>query len=435
MNISIVGLGYVGTVSAACLSGKGNHIWGVDINPEKVRIINEGRSPIVEPGLDERLRQARKSLRLRATCDVQQALCETDLCFVSVATPSHPNGKIDPAHLFRACEQVATALNQLNKKQIVVIRSSILPSIFDRCLGIFKSSAPGLVELCVNPEFLREGTAIHDFEEPPFTVLGTENLAAQETLRSVYSELFAPIFLLKPKEALMLKYASNAFHALKVAFANEIGMVCQQAGVDAETVMKIFCSDTKLNISRRYLMPGFAFGGSCLPKDVRAILYAGKERDLQLPLISAILASNEQVIERAFQQIRATGARRVGLIGLSFKSNTDDLRESPFVELAERLLGKGYELSIYDPNVISARLTGANKEYIKRVIPHLSRLLVVSLDELSNAELLLVGHHFPGVDVLLMNTRASVIDLAGHHTGACAGALVGKLRKEIVGAS
>ena len=232
----------------------------------------------------------------------------------------------------------------------------------------------------------------------------------------------------------MLKYASNAFHALKVAFANEIAAVCEQTEVDAEAVMNVFGSDTKLNISRRYLMPGFAFGGSCLPKDVRAILYAGKEHDLQLPLITAILSSNEQVIERAFQKIRATGARRLGLIGLSFKSNTDDLRESPFVELAERLLGKGYELSIYDPNVIAARLTGANKEYIDRVIPHLSRLLVSSLDELSNAELLLVGHHFNGVATLLENTRASVIDLTGHHPATCAGTLEADLGKEIVGA-
>ena len=388
----------------------------MDINPEKVRVINDGRSPIVEPGLEERLRQARQSLRLRATCDVQEALCETDLCFVSVATPSRPNGQIDPAHLFRACEQLAKALFDLNKKQIVVIRSSILPSIFDRCSNIFDSAAPGLVDLCVNPEFLREGTAIHDFEEPPFTVLGAEGVSVQMTLRSVYSELSAPIFLLKPKEALMLKYASNAFHALKVAFANEIGVVCQQAGVEAEAVMKVFCRDTQLNISRRYLMPGFAFGGSCLPKDVRALVYAGKEYDLQLPLIGGILSSNEKVIDRAFHTVRATGARRVGLIGLSFKPNTDDLRESPFVELAERLLGKGYELSIYDPNVMVTKLIGTNREYIDRVIPHLSRLLVSSLDDLANAELLLVGHHFDGLDVLLENSSAFVIYLASHQT-------------------
>jgi GDP-mannose 6-dehydrogenase len=427
MNISIVGLGYVGTVSAACLASSGHSVWGVDISADKVRIINEGKSPIVESGLAEKVAQGRHARRLHATVDIEEALRETELCFVAVATPSRPNGQIDPAHLFRACNQIAEALSKLRKRQIVVIRSSVLPSIFGECRSIFESTAPGLVELCANPEFLREGTAIRDFEEPPFTVLGTESAAAEGTLRSLYSEQSAPIFVLQPKEALMVKYASNAFHALKVSFANEIAALCQQGEVDAEAVMNVFCSDTKLNISRRYLLPGFAFGGSCLPKDVRAVLHAGKELDLQLPLIEAILSSNEQVIERAFQKIRATGKRRLGLIGLSFKSNTDDLRESPFVELAERLLGKGYQLSIYDPNVIAARLTGANKEYINGVIPHLSRLLVPTLDELCDVELLIVGHHFQGVAELLENTSASVIDLAAYETTTQAAILESEL--------
>jgi GDP-mannose 6-dehydrogenase len=339
-------------------------------------------------------------------------LRQTDLCFVAVATPSRPSGQIDPSHLFRACNQIAAALSQLRKKQVVVIRSSVLPSIFDCCRTIFESEASGLVELCANPEFLREGTAIADFEQPPFTILGTESPTVEAMLRSLYSGLSAPVLLLKPKEALMLKYAGNAFHALKVAFANEITAVCQYSGVDAQTVMGVFCSDDKLNISPRYLMPGFAFGGSCLPKDVRAILYAGIEFDLQLPLIGAILSSNEQVIVRAFHKIRAMEAHHIGLIGLSFKPNTDDLRESPFVELAERLLGKGYELSIYDPNVVAARLTGANKEYIDRAIPHLCRFLVSSLDQLRGVELLLVGHEFHGVVEFLASIQAPVIHLS-----------------------
>jgi GDP-mannose 6-dehydrogenase len=418
MNISIVGLGYVGAVSAACLADTGHRVWGVDVNPEKVRIINQGRSPIVENGLAEKIARGRSSGCLQATVDIELALQETELCFVAVATPSRPNGQIDPAHLLRACDQIAQALAKLGKKQIVVIRSSVLPSIFDECRRVFDAAAPGLVELCANPEFLREGTAIVDFEEPPFTVLGTDTAAAETTLRALYADQPAPLFVLQPRDALMVKYACNAFHALKVAFANEIAAVCQPAGVDAEAVMKVFCSDTKLNISKRYLMPGFAFGGSCLPKDVRAVLHAGNAMDLRLPLIAAILSSNEKVIERAFQKVKATGKRRIGLIGLSFKSNTDDLRESPFVELAERLLGKGYELSIYDPNVIAARLTGANKEYIDGVIPHLSRLLVPSLNDLSNAELLLVGHHFEGVAALLETTRAAVIDLTAYPAGS-----------------
>lgn len=415
MNISIVGLGYVGAVSSACLATAGHRVWGVDINPEKVRIINEGRSPIVETGLAEKIAEARRTNSLSATVDIEEALRASELCFVAVATPSRPNGQIDPAHLLRACKQIGSALAKLGKRQTVVIRSSVLPSIFDECRKVLESTAPGLAELCANPEFLREGTAILDFEQPPFTILGTDTAVAEATLRSLYADQPAPIYVLKPREALMVKYASNAYHALKVSFANEIAAVCEHSQVDAEAVMNVFCSDTKLNISRRYLMPGFAFGGSCLPKDVRAVLYAGNSLDLRLPLIAAILASNERVIERAFHKVRATGKKRIGLIGLSFKSNTDDLRESPFVELAERLLGKGYELKIYDPNVIAARLTGANKEYIDSVIPHLSRLLVPSLDQFADAELLLVGHHFPGVEALLKTTGATVIDLGAYH--------------------
>ena len=416
MNISIVGLGYVGAVSAACLADSGHRVWGVDINPGKVQIINEGRSPIVETGLAEKIANGRQTQRLNATTNIEEALRESELCFVAVATPSRPNGQIDPAHLFRACSQIASALQKLGRKQTVVIRSSVLPSIFDECRVIFDKTAPGLVELSANPEFLREGTAIRDFDEPPFTILGTETATAEATLRELYADQPAPIFVLRPKDALMVKYASNAYHALKVAFANEIAAVCQQSDVDAEAVMKVFCNDTKLNVSKRYLMPGFAFGGSCLPKDVRAVLHAGNQLDLQLPLIAAILSSNEEVIERAFQKVRASGKKRIGLIGLSFKSNTDDLRESPFVELAERLLGKGYDLKIYDPNVIAARLTGANKEYIDHVIPHLSRLLVPSLDDLGSSELLLVGHHFPGVSSLLEKTHnTTVIDLGAYH--------------------
>ena len=414
MNISVVGLGYVGAVSAACLAGSGHRVWGVDINPDKVRFINDGFSPIVEAGLAERIARGRQNRCLFATTNVEEALRETELCFVAVATPSRPSGQIDPAHLLRACSQIAAALAKLNRKQIVVIRSSVLPFIFDECRRAFESIAPGLVELCANPEFLREGTAILDFEQPPFTVIGTETSSAEKILRALYADQSAPVFVLQPREALMVKYASNAYHALKVAFANEVGAVCQHANVDAKAVMEVFCKDTKLNVSRRYLMPGFAFGGSCLPKDVRAVLHAGKQLDLDLPLIAAILSSNEEVIDRAFQRVRATGKKKIGLIGLSFKANTDDLRESPFVELAERLLGKGYELHIYDPNVIEARLTGANKAYIDGVIPHLSRLLVQTLDELRDAELLLIGHHFDGVAGLLQSTDATVIDLGSY---------------------
>jgi GDP-mannose 6-dehydrogenase len=336
------------------------------------------------------------------------------MCFVAVATPSRPNGQIDPAHLFRACEQIAEALVSLNRRQTVVIRSSVLPSVLQGCAEIFSIKAPGQVVLCANPEFLREGTAIQDFEDPPFTLLGVDDPDAELTLRSLYSDLEAPLFVLPPREALLVKYASNAFHALKVVFANEIGALCRKEEVDANAVMSVFCKDRKLNVSPRYLMPGFAFGGSCLPKDVRALLYAAKQADLELPTLNSLLASNNAVIDRAVRQICATGRRRLGLIGLSFKSNTDDLRESPFVDLAERLLGKGYELRIYDPNVSLAHLTGANREYINLVIPHLSRLMVRSIEELSNCELVLVAHRYREVDGFLSEAEVSVMDLSDY---------------------
>lgn len=415
MNITIVGLGYVGTVSAACLAAQGHRIWGVDINTEKVRIINQGRSHIIEDGLGDKIAQATRSGRLYATEDIEQALRETKLCFVAVATPSRPNGEIDPRHLLRVCEQISRALIKLDRRQIVVVRSSILPSVLQCCEDIFTTIAPGRVELCVNPEFLREGMAIRDFEEPSFTLLGVENPSVELTLRSLYNDLAAPIYVLPPKEALLVKYASNAYHALKVAFANEIGELCQQLDIDGRAVMSVFCKEKKLNISARYLMPGFAFGGSCLPKDVRALQYAAKKFDVELPLIQSLLVSNEKVVERAVRQVVAKGLRPVGLIGLSFKSNSDDLRESPFVEIAERLLGKGYELRIYDPNVSLARLTGSNKEYIESVIPHIARLLVRSLDELAGCKLIIVAHHYPSVDAFLLDSGTEVIDFVEQH--------------------
>jgi GDP-mannose 6-dehydrogenase len=415
MNISIIGLGYVGTVSAACLASKGHRVWGVDINCDKIRIVNEGNSPIVENGLAEKISEARRAGMLHATADIEAALRETEICFVAVATPSRSNGQIDPTHLLRACEQIAHSLVKLDRSQAVVVRSSVLPSVLKRCEDVCNAIAPGKINLCVNPEFLREGTAIRDFENPPFTLLGVEEPSVELLLRSIYSDFGAPIYVLTPQEALLVKYASNVYHALKVAFANEIGTLCQSTGIDERAVMSMFCRDTRLNISARYLMPGFAFGGSCLPKDLRAVLHLAKESDLDLPLISSLFASNEKVIERAVRQVLSAGARRVGLIGLSFKPNTDDLRESPLVEVAERLLGKGCELKVYDPNVSLARLTGANKIYIDRVIPHLSRFLVPELADLADSELIIVGHDYTEVAAFLGSTDAAVVDLTGQH--------------------
>ncbi len=412
MKITIVGLGYVGSVSAACLSCSGHHVWGIDINSDKVNIINDGQSPIVEPGLNEKIVQARRSGQLRASVTLDDGLAQSDLCFVAVATPSRTNGQVDPAHLYRACESIAQSLVRLDRRQVIVVRSTVLPAVFQHCTEILDELAPGRAIVCVNPEFLREGSAIRDFEDPPFTLLGVDDPSVEITLRSLYADLTAPLFVLPPREALLVKYASNAFHAMKVTFANEIGAFCEKEGIDADAVMRVFCSDGKLNISQRYLMPGFAFGGSCLPKDVRALAYAAKNSDLDLPLLGSLLPSNRAVIERAVQTISSIGVRRLGLIGLSFKPNTDDLRESPFVELAERLIGKGYTLKIYDPNVSIANLVGANKEYIAHVIPHLARLLAPTLEELNGCELFLLAHSFPGVEVFLQNANVPVVRLS-----------------------
>ena len=414
MRITIVGIGYVGAVSAACLAAKGHRVCAVDINPQKVQTLNEGKSPIVEPGLEEKISLATRSGMLRATSNLEESLLDCDLCFVAVATPSRGNGQIDPSHLFRACTQIAHAVAAAYRHQTVVIRSSVLPTIYAQCCNIFETHAPGLIDPGVNPEFLREGTAISDFEDPPMTIFGGDKECTRTLLSMIYADLHSPLLVLPPPEALMVKYASNIFHAIKVAFANEIGAVCRASGIDAETVMSAFRKDTVLNISPRYLKPGFAFGGSCLPKDLRAVLYSGRQLDIDLPLMRGILKSNAVIVERAVNTILETRVRRVGLVGLSFKSNTDDLRESPFVEVAERLLGKGIDLTIYDPNVFLAKLTGENKAYIDSVLPYLSRLLVPSLEQLvEKSDLLVLGHHFAELVELpvLLTHDCMVLDL------------------------
>lgn len=416
MDITIIGLGYVGAVSAACLAASGHRVCGVDINPAKVDALNAGDAPVTEPGLQELISRCLEEGRLAATCDAAEALSRSDVCFVSVATPSTRGGGIDDSHLLRAVREIALALAKSGRQQVVAIRSSVLPSVVDAASQILEQTAPGLADLCVNPEFLREGSAISDYLNPPFTILGCSSGAAEEALRGVYANIAATVVVLQPKEAMMVKYACNAFHGTKVAFANEIGALCSEIGVDGSEVMRVFCLDTKLNVSARYLAPGFAFGGSCLPKDLRAIAHLAKNLDIDLPMLRGVLDSNRQVVERALQRIREFNPKRIGLVGLSFKTHTDDLRESPFVELAERLIGKGFSLRIYDPNVYGARLTGANRRYIETAIPHLASLLVPTLDELAaQADLVIVGHQIDGVAELC--TQAALFSWLNLSTG------------------
>jgi GDP-mannose 6-dehydrogenase len=401
MRVSIFGLGYVGSVSAASLAADGHHVIGVDLNPDKAATVNEGRSPVVEPGLSELIASEVSEGRLRATTDAEQAVAETEVSLVCVGTPSRRNGSLDLTYLDRVVDQVGTALRDKSTYHVVVIRSTVLPGTthdqviprLERASGKAYGDGFGVT---VNPEFLREGTALKDFRKPPLTLVGHNHAADASGTIALYQSIDAPLVSTSIRVAEMVKYTSNAWHALKICFANEIGNLCKRLDIDSHEVMDIFCRDEKLNLSASYLKPGFAFGGSCLPKDVRALQYRAKEVDVELPVISQILPSNKQQIERAFEAVMETGRKKVGLLGFSFKAGTDDLRESPSVILAEALLGKGLSLRIYDRNVSLAQLVGANKEYIEQQIPHLASLLCRTIDDVvEQSEVIVVGNQSP----------------------------------------
>jgi GDP-mannose 6-dehydrogenase len=398
VRVSVFGLGYVGSVSAAAFANDGHDVVGVDVNQDKVRAINEGRSPIVEPGLDELLKRATDEKRLRATTSTEEAVQATDLSLICVGTPSRKNGSLDLAYLERVCEQIGAALKEKDAYHVVVVRSTVLPGTTHGVVipALERESGKKYGEgfgVAVNPEFLREGTAIKDFRHPPLTLVGHNHAADAAPTRALYDRVEAPLFSTSIRVAEMMKYTSNAWHAVKVVFANEIGNLCKRMGVDSHEVMDIFCKDDKLNLSPYYLKPGFAFGGSCLPKDVRALQYRAKEVDLEMPLINSVLHSNRLQVQHAIDHIVETGRKKIGLFGFSFKAGTDDLRESPMVILAEALLGKGYQLCIYDKNVSLARLVGANKQYINEQIPHLSQHLCESIDEvIEKSEVIVVGN-------------------------------------------
>ena len=419
MKVSVFGLGYVGSVSAASFAADGHTVVGVDVNPDKVASLNEGRSPIVEKGLDELIRQTAADGRLRATANTAEAVEATDLSLICVGTPSRRNGSLDLTYLERVCEQIGTALRNTPEYHVVVVRSTVLPGTthgvvipaLERTSGKKYGSGFGVT---VNPEFLREGTALHDFRHPPMTLVGHNYASDAEPTAALYGKVDADMVTTSIRTAEMIKYASNTWHALKVSFANEVGNLCKRLDIDSHEVMDIFCRDQKLNLSSYYMKPGFAFGGSCLPKDVRAMQYRAKEVDLEMPVIQSILGSNQLQIRHAVDMVIETGKKNIGLLGFSFKAGTDDLRESPIVILAEALLGKGYSLCIYDKNVSLARLVGANRDYINTQIPHLSSLLSESIDEvLEKSDVIVVGNGSPEFAEALKRTRPGqvVIDL------------------------
>ena len=398
MRLSIFGLGYVGCVSAACFAKEGHEVLGCDVNPTKVEIINGGRSPIVESGVGELIGEMVGAGRLRATTDAAEAVAASEVSLVCVGTPSQSNGSLDLTYVKRVCKEIGAALEGRGGRHTVVMRSTMLPgtieSVVVPALEVYSGKKAGRdFGVAVNPEFLREGSSLKDFYAPPFTLVGADDEDTGALLRRLYSGIDAPSFVTSTKAAEMVKYACNCFHALKVSFANEIGNVCKGLGIDSHEVMNVFCRDTKLNLSPYYLKPGFAFGGSCLPKDLRAITYKAKELDVDVPLLAATLQSNRRQIERAVEMVLATGSKKIGVLGFSFKAGTDDLRESPMVALIETLIGKGMQLAIYDRDVSLARLFGANKEYIEREIPHVSRLMRASVGEvLEHAEVVIVGN-------------------------------------------
>jgi GDP-mannose 6-dehydrogenase len=384
MKISIFGLGYVGCVSAACLARDGHEVIGVDTNPAKVAMLDEGTSPIVEPGLPELIASAHGNGRLRATADAQGAVHASEMSFVCIQTPSVANGSMDLRFITRVAEEIGAALRDKTAFHVVVFRSTMLPSTMETLVLPLLEQHSGRKAgvdfgLAYHPEFLREGSAIADYCNPPRTVIGSSDPRSAERLASLYKGLPAPVVDCGLRTAELVKYVDNAFHALKVAFSNEIGSICRALDVDSQELMRIFCLDTKLNLSPTYLKPGYAFGGSCLPKDLRALTYMARMQDLQVPILDAALTSNTIHKQRALALVMAHGKKSVGVLGLSFKDGTDDLRESPSVELVEQLIGKGFKVCIYDPNVALTQLMGANKAYIDRELPHIASLMVDDL--------------------------------------------------------
>jgi GDP-mannose 6-dehydrogenase len=419
MRVSVFGLGYVGCVTAACLAKAGHQVIGVDINPDKVAMINAGTSPLVEPGLGELLTEVTAVGQLRSTTSADEAIFESDLALICVGTPSRDNGQLDVDAIRRVAEEIGHRLRQRPKAYTVVLRSTVLPGTTESIIvpALRGAAASDLRDLtvAVNPEFMREGSSLRDFAQPPLTLVGSDSPHAGSLLRGLYAQVDAPFVQTSIRSAEMAKYVSNAFHALKIAFANEIGDLCEALGVDTGEVMRVFLMDRKLNISEAYLRPGFAFGGSCLPKDLRALTHAARSADLALPLLSQILPSNDRQIQQGVGRVLATRRRRIGVLGLAFKPGTDDLRESPMVLLVEALIGKGCDVRILDRGVSIARLGGANRRYIEEEIPHIASLMCdTSEDLLTHAEVLVVGNTDQQARQALATARPDqlVIDLS-----------------------
>ncbi len=403
MKISIFGLGYVGAVSLACLSRDGHEVIGVDIEPAKLELIKAGKTPVVEEGMVELLAQVAASGRVTVSGDAQRAVQDSEISLICVGTPSAANGSQDQSAILRLAAEIGHAIGKKQAPHVVVFRSTLVPGSVEDVLRPIIEAASGKKDgegffLCFQPEFLREGSSIRDYDKPPFTVIGANHAYPVERLQALFGHLPCKFLSTSVRSAEMMKYSCNNFHALKITFANETARLCDALGVDPFEVMDLMCQDTQLNISKAYLKPGFAFGGSCLPKDLRAITYLAKTHDLELPMLAGILSSNRQHLDLALNKLLAKGKRKIGFIGLSFKTGTDDLRESPLVTLAEQLIGKGVQLSIYDPEVQLASLLGANRSFVEKHLPHIGQMLKADLSEvIADSELLVMG--LSGADI------------------------------------
>jgi GDP-mannose 6-dehydrogenase len=398
MNIAIFGMGYVGAVSGACLAQLGHKVIGVDVNPTKVNMINEGVSPIIEKDIDQIIKEQTSSGNYSATTNTAEAIDATDVAFICVGTPSQRNGSLSLKAVEHVSEQIGEVLKGMDRYYVVVVRSTVLPGTVESVVVPILEKASGKKAgedfgVCMNPEFLREGSSVYDFYNPPKNVIGQIDKRSGDAVFEIYRKIEAPTFRTELTVAEMVKYSDNCFHALKVSFANEVGNIASSLGIDSHKVMEIFCSDTKLNLSPYYLKPGFAFGGSCLPKDLRALTYKAKTLDIEVPVLNSILPSNREQVAKTIREIMQYKGKKIGFLGLSFKGGTDDLRESPIVEVIETVLGKGLSVKIYDKFVSIARLMGANKEYIEKEIPHISTLMVESATEIAeNCDVVVIGN-------------------------------------------
>ncbi|MEH2247208.1 UDP-glucose/GDP-mannose dehydrogenase family protein [Nostoc sp.] len=420
MKISIFGLGYVGVVTAACLARDGHEVIGVDVNPEKVDLIGKGESPIVEPGLSQLLVDGVAAHLIKATTDAEAAVLASDVSLISVGTPPIERGEPDLTYVWNVCKQIGKAAIHKTEGHVVILRSTVPPGTLEKCQNLLDSLiGDNSIHLAFNPEFLREGSAIKDYDQPPYTIIGTESPVAEAAVRQMYATVDAPFTVVKPSVAEMVKYVANCWHATKVGFANEIGRIAKAFGVDGREVMNIIVQDTKLNISPVYMRPGFAYGGSCLPKDLSALLYYARNMDVSVPLLNALPTTNSLQIDLAAQHVLRLGARKIAILGLAFKPGTDDLRESPAVLLVKRLIGEGCQIKIYDQAVYEARLMGTNLTYIQNNLPHFEDLLVAEPQQaLENAELVIVTHASPEFRQILREAlkEIQILDLASVFT-------------------